>query len=164
MSCHPHPGGAHVAHTQATHELAAPIACTECHVVPTTVDAAGHLSANGDAAVFPTGGVGSVASAGGAAPVFDRTSTTCAEVHCHGGGDALAADQALGLRRTPGWTDDADAIGCGSCHGVPPIDGLHDVHWTLTTCASCHPKTIDPTGAIRGGAASTHINGIVDVQ
>jgi predicted CxxxxCH...CXXCH cytochrome family protein len=163
-SCHPAPGGAHAAHTQATHELAAPIACTECHVVPATIDAPGHLSASGEAAVFPPGGIGAIASAGGALPSFDPASTTCADVHCHGGGDALAADQAMGLQRMPSWGDDADVISCGSCHGVPPIDGLHDVRWTLTTCASCHPKTIDPSGAIIGGAGSTHINGTVDVQ
>jgi predicted CxxxxCH...CXXCH cytochrome family protein len=163
-SCHPNPGGAHAAHTGAAHRLSAPIECSECHVVPSAVDSAGHLSASGDAAVFPPGGVGSRAGAFGAIPEYEAASGRCRNVACHGGGTTLAADQALGIDRTPSWNG-GTSESCGSCHGVPPADGVHDRNWGLTTCASCHDATMDASGAlIVSATASAHINGVVDVR
>jgi predicted CxxxxCH...CXXCH cytochrome family protein len=163
-SCHPNPGGAHAAHTGALHKITTPIACTECHIVPTTVTQPGHLSTDGLATVFPPGGVGPRASAFSAMPSFDHDAGRCSEVACHGGGTKLATDMASSIVRMPAWNSGTVAS-CGTCHGVPPKDGIHDAAWGLTTCASCHPKTIDASGQILvSGGMSTHINGMVDVQ
>ena len=163
-SCHPSPGGAHAAHTGAAHKLSSAIACTECHVVPTTVSSLGHLSADGLAKVFPSSGVGPRAGAFSAMPSFDRFSGSCADVACHGGGTKLGPDQAVGIVRAPVWNSGLVAS-CGACHGVPPKDSLHDPKWGLSTCATCHPQTIDPSGqVIVNNGMSTHINGVVDVR
>jgi predicted CxxxxCH...CXXCH cytochrome family protein len=163
LSCHPSPGGAHQSHTEATHRLSAKINCTECHVVPKTVNDPGHLSASGEAAVFPAGGVGPIAGAYSAQPTWDQAASRCSDVHCHGGGTKLGQDHAASINRQPTWVPGSGALLCGACHGVPPIDTIHDPNWTLTQCAACHPKTIDATGQILAvGGVSTHINGVVD--
>jgi len=43
----------------------------------------------------------------------------------------------------------------------------HDAGAPLTSCAGCHPSTMDPTGALivveDGGVwTSAHINGVID--
>jgi len=73
--------------------------------------------------------------------------------------------------------------GCDGCHGTaaspaPPVDlagntattalgvGAHQAHLSdmpLTSCATCHPGTVDAFGnIIVAGANSEHINGVVD--
>lgn len=158
QACHPRLGGAHDSHTGARHGLAPGLTCAACHVTPETVRAPGHLS--GSPEVFPPGAVSPVASAHGAKPAYDPATGRCADVHCHGGGARLGADQSAGIVRSPAWNGTGAAV-CGACHGVPPKDGLHDATWRLRDCAACHPQTMDETGRLLPAA---HVNGVVDAR
>jgi predicted CxxxxCH...CXXCH cytochrome family protein len=124
--------GAHQAHLQARSRISAPIPCATCHPVPASVTAPGHLHA-GPAAV--------VAALG-----WDRASQTCATATCHGPG-------------RPRWTSTGE-VSCGSCHGVPPADASHAPDLALTSCATCHPGSVDAFGNIL--VPGEHLDGIVD--
>jgi predicted CxxxxCH...CXXCH cytochrome family protein len=168
--------GAHEAHVTGAAHLRGPVACNECHLVPTDVTSAGHFAghvAGADptdgAEVFPArAGVGVLASTAGAAPHWDRATATCSSVYCHGGGMPLAVDTTVGVDHAPVWTA-AGGLVCGSaCHGLPPAFSPHLPTMTRTDCASCHPRTVDPTGVIiiagpPGAETSAHINGVLDV-
>jgi predicted CxxxxCH...CXXCH cytochrome family protein len=126
--------GAHQAHLRAPSGLAAPIACTACHAVPSSVLSPGHIDSTGPAEVVATLG-------------WDRASATCASAWCHG--DAR-----------PRWTE-AGGAACGTCHGVPPTSAPHTAGMSLTACASCHARTMDAIGRFIPGGA--HLDGDVDV-
>jgi predicted CxxxxCH...CXXCH cytochrome family protein len=129
--------GAHQAHLQAPSRISAPIPCATCHVVPAPIDAPGHIIGPGPAPVTPSLG-------------YDHDSQTCATSYCHG--PAL-----------PPWTSTGE-VSCGSCHGIPPTDAPHTPAMTLTSCATCHPGTVDAFGNIIViNGMSKHINGVVDL-
>jgi predicted CxxxxCH...CXXCH cytochrome family protein len=125
--------GAHQAHLQARSRISAPIACATCHDVPTALDSPGHIDSAGPAEV--------VARLG-----WDRTTETCATASCHG-------------PARPRWTSTGE-VSCGSCHAIPPVDASHTPGLPLTSCATCHPGTVDAFGNIL--VTSEHINGVVD--
>lgn len=131
--------GAHRAHVLAPSRLRGPVACATCHQVPAQVGAPGHLDSPPPAEVeAPLG--------------WDRAAATCASAWCHGGA-------------RPVWTETGGAA-CGTCHGVPPAS--HAPGLPITACAGCHPRTIDPSGAIiltpgPDGPTSEHIDGDVDL-
>ncbi len=128
--------GAHQAHLQGRSRLSAPVACETCHRVPATVSAPGHLDSASPAEVNLALG-------------WDRASQTCASASCHGAG-------------RPRWTSSGE-VSCGSCHGIPPADANHAPDLPLTSCATCHPGTVDAFGNILViGQTSEHINGVVD--
>ena len=130
--------GAHQAHLQALSHISAPIPCATCHVVPAAINSPGHIDTPPPAKVT-------------AALGWDRISETCTTSYCHG--TAL-----------PTWTSSGE-VTCGSCHGIPPTDAPHTPAMTLTSCASCHPGTVDAFGnIIVTNGTSEHINGIVDLQ
>jgi predicted CxxxxCH...CXXCH cytochrome family protein len=159
--------GAHRAHLEARHRLRGPIACTECHQVPATPKATGHIDSALPAEVFPAiPGVGALARADGAAPVYDPATTSCGSVYCHGAGTAAARDQAPSRILNPSWTGGTSQAVCGSCHGIPPKDGLHPLTLTLGDCVQCHAPSVTADGSIRittdpvtGAIGSTHIDG-----
>ena len=129
--------GAHQAHLQGASRLAAPIACATCHLVPTAVNSPGHIDQAGPAVV--------TASLG-----WNRDAQTCATAWCHG-------------PARPVWTSTGQ-VSCGTCHGVPPISAPHTPAMTLTSCATCHPGTVDAFGnIIITNGTSEHINGVVDL-
>lgn len=146
-SCHGQPPatGSHVAHMSAAHALAAPVTCGECHTVPATVDAPGHLTATAQVTLTGVRATGS----GAVQPVFDAQAKTCANVHCHGS-------------EAPVWGGGQDVIACGACHGVPPASAPHIPTLTLADCVQCHAATVEAGGAIKLGGA--HMNGVVDVS
>src|SRR5262249_45666460 len=125
-SCHGQPPatGNHVAHVQGTHLLAEPVACGDCHTVPPTVDAPGHLVATATAALPGVRATG----AGSPEAPFDPATKACSN-HCHG------ASQ-------PTWGGGLDAIACGSCHGIPPATPAHDPGLELADCVQCHAATV----------------------
>ena len=132
--------GAHQAHLIGPHRLAPPIACVTCHVVPATLMAPGHIDDAGPAEVT-------------AAFAWDRTSQTCGSAWCHG-------------PARPVWTGTEPAF-CGSCHGAPPATPAHQPSMPLSSCTTCHPRTVNGFGAITitdgpNGPVSTHMNGVVD--
>lgn len=162
-ACHTLLGGAHTSHLEGTNHLAAPVACAECHVVPTQVSSPGHFTADGRAAVFPAGGAGPLANADGAMPTWSPGAMRCAGTYCHGSGAKLAKDTSPEIVRAPPWVPGSGAGRCGTCHGLPPLDGVHDPAWPITVCSQCHAKSVDASGAIVfTGNASTHMNGVVD--
>lgn len=135
--------GAHQAHVRGG-LIRGPIACTECHVVPTSVRA--HV--DGDASpVF-----GALARAAGAEPVFTRATGVCSGTYCHGvtlSGGSLEAQA---------WTTvDGTQAACGTCHGNPPPLP----HPQASSCKSCHPGTVLPDGTI-DVAGGRHIDGTLD--
>lgn len=133
--------GAHQAHLQAPARLRGPIACETCHRVPAQLLDAGHLDSPPPAEVAV--GLG-----------WDRAAASCATAWCHG-------------PAAPVWTETGGAS-CGTCHGVPPATASHTPGLPITACAACHPRTIDPAGAIRifdgpNGPTSEHIDGDLDL-
>ncbi len=133
--------GAHQAHLQASSRLSAPIPCATCHLVPASLGSPGHIDSAAPAEVAANLG-------------WDREAQTCATASCHG-------------TSRPRWTS-SGAVSCGTCHGLPPADASHTAGMPITRCASCHPATVDASGAIivtgQGPAATSHhLDGVVDV-
>jgi len=154
--------GAHRAHLEASH-LRGPIACSECHPVPTAVGDPGHIDSTLPADVV----FGTFAKTDGATPVWDRNAATCSNVYCHGGGTHLLAEPSAGKLAAPIWTaNTGSSIYCGACHGIPPTDAFHQPTLQLTDCITCHPS-VDAFGNIvltggPGALTSEHMNGVVD--
>lgn len=139
--------GAHQSHLRDG-TIRAAIACQECHVVPTTVNQAGHVGSSPAEITW-----GTLATFSDASPTWDRTTATCTDTYCHG------ATLGGGSNKAPQWTtvNGTQAV-CGTCHGAPPPPP----HAQSSDCASCHPLTMDGAGGIDidGGM---HINGVVEV-
>ncbi len=153
--------GAHRIHLVSPRRLATPVACNECHVVPESVADIGHVDTALPAEVFAPGS-GDLARRDGAEPRWDHETGTCSDVYCHGGGDALGVDQSPDVLRTLIWNrNDHTDVYCGSCHGVPPLDGTHDPTATVFDCFGCHSASVDDFGGILLPGA--HLNGVVDV-
>jgi len=132
--------GAHQAHLGAPSGLRGPIACATCHLVPTSLAEPGHIDT-----ALPA----EVAQALG----WDRTTASCATAWCHG-------------PARPTWTATGGAT-CGSCHGIPPATASHLPGIPLTSCVSCHPDSVTPSGSILltpgpNGPTSAHMDGDVD--
>jgi predicted CxxxxCH...CXXCH cytochrome family protein len=138
--------GAHQSHLVAGH-VAAPVACDECHRVPT--DLLSHPDPLGRPApvIFGTN-----ATRYGAAPVWNRTDVSCSDTYCHGGILSGAAS-----RPAPVWTNlDGSQLRCRACHGCPPTGN----HPTSNACHTCHGDVVSPNGIIKD--LTRHINGYVD--
>ena len=143
--------GAHQAHLLGTGNLSGPIACGECHTVPATVDAPGHLDLGG----LTTVTFGTLSKTGGLSPAWNRTTARCQSTWCHG------ATLSGGATTTPLWTlQDGSQELCTSCHGNPP-PWPHPVA-TQTQCATCHADTISPNGLFKD--KTRHVNGVVDLS
>lgn len=130
--------GAHAAHLLPAYGHG-PVACTECHRVPATVEDEGHID-------YPPAELhwGPLATAGGAEPRWDGA--TCAGGYCHGG--TLAG----GTVPAPEWTRvDGTQAACGACHGLPP-PAPHPS--SSTDCPTCHAR--------RYGNPQLHVNGAID--
>jgi predicted CxxxxCH...CXXCH cytochrome family protein len=159
--------GAHRAHLEARHRLRGPIGCTECHQVPASPLAPGHIDSPAPAEVFPAvAAEGTLARTDGASPTYDPGTASCGSVYCHGAGARAARDTAPTKIASPVWTGGTSQAVCGACHGIPPRDGLHAAGLALTACVSCHAASVTPSGAIRvvtdpvtGQISSTHIDG-----
>ncbi len=137
--------GAHAAHLRGNF-LHAPVACSECHLVPAALGDAGHADSDGPAELV----WGALAERGGLSPSFDGV--RCSNTYCHGAG----LEDGAGSNTAPEWTRESPRqADCGSCHGLPPA-GDHPAA-APTECGACHPfqamAPIDP---------ATHINGVVN--
>jgi predicted CxxxxCH...CXXCH cytochrome family protein len=140
--------GAHQTHLNAG-AVALPIACTECHVVPTSTS-----HSNGTVTVT----FGALAQTGGAVPTWNGA--TCASTYCHGANIANGG----GTITAPTWTKvDGTQAACGTCHGLPPpaAQGHPTVTGGLTACVSCHPATMNADGTLNV-AGGKHVDGIVE--
>lgn len=127
--------GAHPTHGHGTDRSPA-TACNECHDVPGSVDAPGHLDDTPQAEV--TWANGTLAAKDGRATGYDAEAHSCT-VYCHG-------------TEPIGWTD--FGLGCDSCHGDPPATADHVGLPAGASCqgAGCH-VALDP---------EHHVNGEVD--
>jgi predicted CxxxxCH...CXXCH cytochrome family protein len=150
--------GAHQSHLlPGAGAISSPIACQECHVVPTDLEHVGPTSTTPASLAW-----GPLASSGSAAPSYDVASATCTN-YCHGqtlnGGGTLTR---------PVWTQvDGTQAACGTCHASPPSDTSHYLHASgkvlLIACSFCHPPgyTAD---AVNREAAPLHVNGVKNMN
>ncbi len=141
--------GAHQAHVRASARHAA-LACSECHVMPASIDAAGHM----DSPLPAELSFGALAKTGSRQPSWSTASLRCSSTYCHaldGGGNP-----------EPVWNAGEKMV-CGSCHGLPPAKGRSGAAHppsSLAGCASCHPAVVNAAGAII--APARHVDGKVD--
>jgi predicted CxxxxCH...CXXCH cytochrome family protein len=146
--------GAHQSHLlPGASALSDPIACSECHVVPTNLLHVGPTPTTPASLDW-----GSLASASGATPSFDSTAVTCAN-YCHG--QTLGAG---GSNTRPVWTKvDGTQATCGTCHASPPSDLPHILHAAPTQwnfpCSKCHPAGYS-IGSVGPDAVPLHVNGV----
>ncbi len=155
--------GAHQAHLNppATGSLTGPLACANCHDVPS--DTAHATNPPAQIVHFNL-----LATTGGAAPTWNSTdkttNTTCSSVYCHGN---FTFGSVTGTTtNAPDWTQGSTQATCGSCHGLPPT-GHVALSGTVTaaTCNGCHPGTVASDGTIIVNVttgASLHVNGQVN--
>jgi predicted CxxxxCH...CXXCH cytochrome family protein len=124
-----------------TRHRAAGQACSECHVVPATWDAAGHVRGDALPAEVTFGALANAtlnpADRHGPATYANGT---CSNVYCHGG--VLHAGG--GTASEPRW-DATPTGGCTSCHGAPPPSHAQN------ECASCHKSAPHLDGVLEVG-------------
>jgi predicted CxxxxCH...CXXCH cytochrome family protein len=158
--------GAHSRHLAGSAN-APPVACAACHVVPSDALSPGHV--DGSTATVTFGGV---ATAGGVAPSWNRSTATCATTYCHGSYSGTFTFMFWG---TPDWVNYSGSgaapswtggpMTCTSCHGAPPLNGQwhQPTHGVAggSACSLCHP------GVNAAGTGFTdpsrHVDGNVDV-
>ena len=155
--------GAHTAHLFGVSNISSAIACLECHTIPATVTAAGHMD-----------GTATVTFNSTLAKSHSSTATTCATTWCHGGNTAFIP-QNNPVRTAPAWgtpfgTTSILGTGgpagtsgtgyCAQCHGYPPLTASHTGK-KATDCIGCHGH-VNATGT-GFTTKALHINGQVDV-
>lgn len=157
--------GAHQAHLGDGSTLMPGYDCSNCHLVPVSYNAPGHILDGTPAAEVR---FSALATQSGLLTAT-YSAGTCSNSYCHGGFEflkaesenpwAYTAEKMVGNNATVSWT----AVGtgqadCGSCHGLPP-----EGHILLpdTGCHDCHGQVVDAGNRIINKAL--HINGQVDV-
>lgn len=160
--------GQHTLHLEGG-DFSAGFDCAVCHVVPSSLNAAGHLGTDARAELAFTG----LALADSAAPAYNSGSLSCANSYCHGNWSmhsAQARPEFLGFYAAsamegnavaPGWTDAATGE-CGSCHDLPPRGHFGHMQLQISACASCHGIVVDGSGNIID--KTKHVNGKVNVN
>jgi predicted CxxxxCH...CXXCH cytochrome family protein len=157
--------GAHQRHVVGG-VLGATVACSECHVVPTSLFAAGHF----DNQVTVT--FGPLARSGGLAPRYDAATQTCSNVYCHGN---FPKSKVTMPPPAPSWNGGAAAVACGSCHDLPPPEPTHQVvnvaaqgcSTSTNPAITCHPApgagkpgySFDPATGLGTVDPKLHIDG-----
>ncbi|MFH0988453.1 MAG: CxxxxCH/CxxCH domain-containing protein [bacterium] len=160
--------GAHQAHLVTT-VLGKTVKCAECHTIPASLSAAGHLDASPQAEVVFNDTLARVRSAGIIpVPSYSGTSMTCNNSYCHGNWKIRKATSSyqyvfsdsvmVGANDSPVWTGGQAEAACGSCHGIPPKG---HVAASLIICQGCHTGVVDEFGKIID--KSKHINGKINV-
>jgi predicted CxxxxCH...CXXCH cytochrome family protein len=153
--------GAHTDHLFGTRNISSAIACPECHTVPATVAAAGHMN-----------GTALVAYNGPLAKANTTNATSCATTWCHGGNTTLIPQNSP-ARTTPAWgtrfpttstlgtggTGTSGSGYCAQCHGYPPRNATH-AGKTASSCTGCHPH-INADG-LTFNDKTKHVNGIIE--
>jgi predicted CxxxxCH...CXXCH cytochrome family protein len=164
--------GAHQFHLKAAiMDLSNPVACNNCHSVPSSVYVQGHFDSPLPAPVTFVNQLSKTVSEGIApSPVYDPQSLTCNNTYCHGNWQIRKSNSAFkfaysdsvisGSRYAPVWTGGDSQDACGSCHGMPPA-GHADFGSSVSTCTSCH--YLDPSKQSGPLDKSTHINGKIDL-
>ena len=147
--------GAHAAHLNATHGYSNAVACSECHVVPGSVNAAGHIDTAIPAELTFQGPIG---IAGSLTPVYGAGS--CSTTWCHGAG--LSEGGSVPVWNTPLLTGVA-ANDCTKCHGYPPAGiGAH-AGKLPTDCHTCHSNVNAAGDGFTPGGKALHVDGTIQV-
>jgi predicted CxxxxCH...CXXCH cytochrome family protein len=136
--------GAHQAHLRGG-RLGRAVECGECHAVPETVSAPGHLD-DAPAEVVLTG----VAESSAHRPSWNASDATCGESWCH--------SPSAGSPPSPPWNADV-ALECTTCHGLPPTPP----HPQLDDCSSCHGELVAPDNRTLLDV-TRHVDGVVDTD
>ena len=139
--------GAHQSHVATGATWHRDVACSECHLVPATVSAVGHIDTPLPAEVIFSG-----IGAGGAWNGANCTS------YCHGTTlKTSAGTPAGGTATSPSWTRvDGTQKQCTSCHGAPPPAP----HPQDTACQNCHA---DAGANLTIKTPAQHIDGTVQI-
>jgi predicted CxxxxCH...CXXCH cytochrome family protein len=140
--------GAHAAHLAPSTWRRA-MTCSNCHVVPTSVDSPGHRDPDNLAEViFDT-----LNPAG----TYSTATATCSNQYCHGTG---AGNNGTEVWNVPG------ALACGGCHSMTGtgMSGDHRRHIGEENmrCSECHADVVSANQTIIG--ASLHVNGVHEVK
>jgi predicted CxxxxCH...CXXCH cytochrome family protein len=176
--------GAHQIHLNGS-ALASAVACTECHVVPSSpVDLSVHPTGTTTVPLQGALATGAITNPNAAFSGLSTTTPqyaagTCSSTYCHGaysgsftyttwdwGLDApvYVTISYAGQRASPTWGGTAT---CGSCHGAPPADGhvWHSgSHGGGNDCKLCHPDAaFDASGTPYITDPSRHVDGKVDL-
>lgn len=139
--------GAHQIHMNVDTTEFAQLTCDNCHTVPATVSAVGHLDGDGSAEVR----FGGIADNNSHRPEYSKSTNSCSSTYCHGN------------ITSPVWTTmDGTYSACGSCHGDATTGNPNPHGAGFESCSTCHTQTVDASGNIIDG--SLHVNGTVDVQ
>jgi len=160
--------GAHQKHVRGG-ALSTLVWCYECHTVPTSVYAAGHVDSDLPAEVPMNGPLARTASAGILpSPSHDYSALTCSNTYCHGNWAADSASSPnkfaytaafiTGSNATPVWNGGSGEAACGTCHGLPPTGHLPA---SIAICGDCHLGVVDANGKIAD--KRLHINGKINV-
>jgi predicted CxxxxCH...CXXCH cytochrome family protein len=159
--------GAHDTHlrvlSNAAHPITNPIACAECHTVPATVLAAGHID-NAYPSEVPMNGT--LTRTLGVVPAYDFATGTCTNTYCHYGKPTGSSYTPAAANAAVVWTDTSYLGGtnadCQKCHLSPPSNtGNHKDKAFPGSCNTCHSH-VDINGNITD--PSLHINGIVNAS
>jgi predicted CxxxxCH...CXXCH cytochrome family protein len=149
--------GAHQKHVLGG-VLGAPVACKECHVVPSKIYEGVHINKFVNVRFDST----SVFFKNNA--TYIAANVSCTNTYCHGnfnGGN---------LNRTMTWTDTtATVTACGTCHGDTtkttvkekafPLSG-HTAAPVTSNCWTCHSRVVNSSMSIIDPLR--HVNGVVD--
>jgi len=143
--------GAHQTHVLGT-SSSRPVACNECHVVPSLVLDQGHVDSLRPAEVSLT----RTARAFGGAPEY--VAGTCRDTSCHGAVFPDGNDSG-GSKKTPTWTRvGSGEAACGSCHALPP-PAPHPYASLNPVCNKCH-EDIAPDN-VTFVRPDLHVDGVV---
>ena len=114
-----------------------------------------------------------LASAFGASPSWDPASGTCSDVYCHGAFTFLQENSAnpwgyaeaaiVGQNPLTNWTEpEAQALVCGSCHGLPPTGHIQtSPRVSVDDCSQCHGRVVNARFQIID--KDLHINGEIEL-
>ncbi len=133
--------GAHTMHMEGG-SLADAFACSDCHIVPSSVADGGHLDLDSIAEITWSALAGPAAS-------WNRSTAACSNIYCHGNFSGGF------ISNSPVWTGSNQAE-CGSCHdigGNPALlSGRHDDHISGENleCADCHASVVNQIYQIIG--------------
>jgi len=161
--------GAHQSHLNSADPISAPVACSECHVVPAELNIDAHPNLIPGPATMS---FGPLAKTAGAQPTWDRAAATCSNTYCHGA--TLPAPPApapsapnppFPKSGPPLWTlVDNSQSNCFSCHGSSPdqLGESHPFHIAYT-CDNCHARVV-VVGMMTIRNPNLHIDGKIDVS
>ena len=145
--------GLHAIHLKGS-ATAGPLGCVDCHQVPQTVTAVGHIDPDLRAEVTfgekARGPAGSRERRG--PPTYDAKALLCSNVWCHAVDGAQVKEWS--------WTAPT-ALACNACHGQPPTRTSKGLpHPVAQDCKGCHVSAFSPDGQLD---PAKHPNGRVDL-